>query len=206
MAEAPKLETCDRVLIVEGYSDLLFYAELLEALGKHGGVFIKHFNGRPDLATKLETFLTPQLLTTKQALGVIVDADTNPQGTSVQLAQLLTRLTGQTVAAGMWTAGKPRIGLFVTPDGTSAGEVETLAWRAWSSDPANAQPRRCIDEFVACMSKAGFTARSSDKGVVSALLAIRNDDDPRLGPGARAKVFDFARPEFSPLKQFLSAL
>jgi len=69
MAQPPKLENCDRVLIVEGYSDLLFYAELLEALGKHGEVFIKHFNGRADLTTKLETFLTPQLLAAKQALA-----------------------------------------------------------------------------------------------------------------------------------------
>jgi hypothetical protein len=206
MAEAPKLETCDRVLVVEGYSDLRFYAELLEVLGRHSGVFIKQFNGRSDLSTKLETFVTPQLLTTKQALGVIVDADSDPQGTSASLAALLSRLTGQTVAPGIWTAGKPRVGFFLTPDGNSSGEVETLVWRAWAGDPANAQPRRCVEEFVACMSKAGFAAHSPDKGVVSALLAIRNDDDPRLGPGAQAKVFDFARPEFAPLKRFLSEL
>jgi Protein of unknown function (DUF3226) len=206
MAETPKLENRDRVLIVEGYSDLLFYAELLEALGKDGEVFIKQFNGRSDLATKLETFLTPQLLATKQAIGVIVDADTNPQATAAQLTKLLSELTGQSVAGGKWTKNKPRIGLFLTPDGSSNGEIETLVWQAWSGDPANEQPRRCVDEFVTCMSKAGFTARSRDKGVVSALLAIRNDDDPRLGPGARAKVFDFGRPEFSQLKRFLSEL
>jgi len=56
------------------------------------------------------------------------------------------------------------------------------------------------------MSQAGFRAHSPEKGVVGALLAIRNDDDPRLGPGARARVFDFARPEFASLRQFLSGL
>ncbi len=206
MPEPPKLENCDRVLIVEGYSDLLFYAELLEVLGKHGQVFIKHFNGRSDLATKLETFLTPQLLASKQAFGIIVDADTNAQKTASELTKLLTRLTGQPVAAGAWTNGKPSIGLFVTPDGNSDGEIETLVWRAWSADPVNAHPRKCIEEFVGCMSSAGLEARSPDKCFVSALLAIRNDEDPRLGPGARAKAFDFARPEFSRLNQFLSAL
>jgi hypothetical protein len=206
MAGTPELEACDRVLIVEGYRDLLFYAELLEAVGKQGEVFIKHFNGRSDLATKLETFLTPQLLATKQALGVIVDADTNPQAISAQLTNLLNQLTGQRVAVGAWTTGTPRVGLFLTPDGSSSGEIETLVWRAWSNDPANEQPRKCIDDFVTCMSKAGIAARSPDKGVLSALLAIRNDDDPRLGPGARAKVFDFERPEFAQLKQFLSGL
>jgi hypothetical protein len=126
--------------------------------------------------------------------------------TSAQLAKLLDQITGQPVAAGKWTGGKPRAGLFLTPDGSSIGEIETLVWRAWSRDPANKQTKSCIDEFVSCMSSAGFTAHSPDKGVLNALLAIRNDDDPRLGPGARAKLFDFARPEFAQLKQFLSGL
>src|SRR5881628_1162538 len=103
MPAPPKLENCDRVLIVEGYSDLLFYAELLEALGRHGQVFIKHFNGRSDLATKLETFLTPQLLATKQAFAVIVDADSNARKTASELVRLLAGVTGQAVAAGAWT-------------------------------------------------------------------------------------------------------
>ena len=204
MPEPPKLENCDRVLVVEGYSDLLFYAELLEAVGKHGQVFIKPFNGRTDLAAKLETFLTPQLLAAKQTLGIIVDADTNAQNTASELSRLLTQLTGQAVAAGAWTTSKPRVGLFVTPDGSSNGEIETLVWRAWSADPANGRPKGCVDEFMACMTRAGLKAQSPDKGLVSALLAIRHDEDPRLGPGARAKVFDFNRPEYSQLKEFLS--
>ena len=53
------------------------------------------------------------------------------------------------------------------------------------------------------MHAAGHSAESRDKGFLAALLAIRNDNDPRLGPGARANVFDFTRPEFASLKQFL---
>ena len=101
--------------------------------------------------------------------------------------------------------GQPNIGLFVTPDGNSNGEIETLVWRAWSNDPANEQPRQCIVDFVDCMTKASLKAKSPDKGLLNALLAIRNDEDPRLGPGARAKVFDFDRPEYAQLKEFLSA-
>ena len=190
--------------MVEGYGDLLFYAELLETLGLYGQVFIKQFNGRGDLATKLETFLTPELLASKAAFGLLVDADTNAQSTASEFSRVLLRITRQTVSHGAWTQGPPRIGLFVTPDGTSDGEIETLVWQAWSSDPANSGPRRCVDDFITCMRGAGFTPDSPHKGLVSALLAIRHDDDPRLGPGARAKVFDFGRPEFLALREFLS--
>jgi len=166
---------------------------------------MKHFNGREDLTTKLETFLTPQLLTSKAVVGIVVDANGNPSRTSTELSQLLSGISGQTVSVGTWSAGTPKIGLFVAPDGKSTGEIESLVWQAWAADPANAKPRQCIESYVGCMNAVGFKSQSPDKGLVSSLLAIRNDDDPRLGPGARTKrIFDFNRPQYSPLKIFLS--
>ena len=201
----PKLKDFTHVLIVEGYSDLHFYAEFLESLGTHKTVFIERFNGKADLLLQLETFITPELLAEKTKIGVIVDGDANPTGTFVSFQKKLEELAKQKVpSVGTWTGGKPDIGIFVTPDGTSDGEIETLVWRSWSADPANAPVKACIEQYRECMSAAGFTAKSPDKGLLSTLLAIRNDEDPRLGPGAQKKVFDFQRPEFSKLREFLS--
>jgi len=206
MSGTPNLKDFDRVLIVEGYSDLHFYAEVLEDVGKHPSVFIKQFNGKEDLLLKLESFITPVLLAEKVKIGVIVDGDGNPAGTFTSVQHKLAELTGQTVpAAGTWTDGTPKIGLFVTPDGASQGEIETLVWRAWSSAPGNAAAKTCIEQYRDCMAAAGFMAHSPDKGLVNTLLAIRYDEDPRLGPGARTGVFDFGAPEFAPLRAFLSA-
>ena len=206
MASDIKLQDFDRVLIVEGYSDLLFYAELLEFLGKGGTVFIKQFNGKEDLILKLETFITPLLLAEKQRVAVIVDANGDSAGAFNKLRSTLGELTGQIVSApGMWTVGNPEIGLFVTPDGRNNGEIETLVWRAWAGDPANQQQKLCIETFVSCMNANGYSPHSPDKGLISSLLAIRCDEDPRLGPGARTReVFDFERPEYEQLRAFLS--
>jgi len=209
MPNAPKIENCDRLLLVEGYSDLLFYAELLKALGRHEGVFIKPVTGRSNLTVNLDTFLTPQLLAEKTAIGLIVDADTNAQGISDSLSGVLSKVTGQVVSAGNWTNGKPRIGFFVVPDGSSSGEIESLVWQAWAGDPANSRSRQCVESYVGCMNEAGFQPHSPHKGLISSLLAIRYDEDPRLGPGARGAregIFDFTRPEYNPLKTFLSKL
>lgn len=205
MPTVPKLQDCTNVLIVEGYSDLRFYAEMLESLGKHGAVFIKQFNGKSDLMLKLEEFITPQLLAEKTKIAVIVDGDNNPSGTFTGLQSKLAQLTGKTVAAaGSWTGGQPDIGIFVTPDGAKNGEIETLVWDAWSGDPANLPAKKCVEQYRDCMAAAGFVAQSPEKGLVSTLLAIRNDEDPRLGPGAQQRVFDFARPEFGNLLSFLA--
>jgi hypothetical protein len=198
------IEDFERLLLVEGYSDLRFYAELLEHVGKAGQVFIKDFSGREELASKLAAFLTPQLLSMKIAIGVVVDADEDARQAERALAGALSRATQQEVNAGKWTNGRPRVGLFVAPGQGQPGEIETLVWRAWAEERANTPQRDCIERFVACMSGAGAIPRSRDKGFVSALLAIRNDDDPRLGPGAQARIFDFNRPEYEALKQFLA--
>ena len=201
-----KIENFDRLLVVEGYSDKVFYAEFLEHLGKHGTVFIQHFNGKGDLMFKLDDLITPQLLSEKVKIGVMVDGNGNPAGAFMNLRNKLTELTNQTVpATGSWTGGLPDIGIFITPDGMNNGEIETLVWRAWSADPVNVPAKNCVEQYRNCMAAAGYTAQSPDKGLISTLLAIRYDDDPRLGCGARAKVFDFNHPEFDALRDFLSA-
>jgi len=200
-----KIEDFDRVLVVEGYSDLLFFAELLEEIGKPGQVFIQQIEGTAGLEEKLETFITPALLAAKTKIGFIFDADADAQRTGDRLQRLLSRLTGQTVTDGTWTTGKPQIGLFIVPGSGVNGEIETLVWRAWINDPANAGQRQCIEQFIACMQGQHVQAHSPDKAPVGALLAIRHDDDPRLGPAARDNVLDLNRPEYEPLKAFLAA-
>jgi hypothetical protein len=208
------IEEYAHVLIVEGYSDLLFYAEALEWLKNPSGVFIQHLGGSGNFRRKkhklmksmLEALLSPRLLANKTAIGVIVDADTDAAATSQRLEAVLSTITGQPVITGAWTPGPPRIGLFVVPGGGRQGEIETLVWEAWSNDPANAGPKTCIDSYLTCMAGHGRTAHSPDKGRIGALLSVLSDEDPRLGPGARDQVFAFARPELQPLLDFLRPL
>ena len=95
------------------------------------------------------------------------------------------------------------MGLFVVPACNQAGEIETLVWDNWAADAANGSARHCVETFRDCMAQAGMAALSPAKGLVGSLLAIRNDDDPRLGPGARAGLFDFSHTGYEPLKEFL---
>lgn len=203
MSQTRKIDDYRRVLAVEGYSDLLFYAELLEELGTLDEVFIKHFNGASDLMAKLEAFLSPGLLAAKTTIGIVVDADDDAAARIQSLTGLMWKISGRAMQHGVWSTGTPDLGFFVVPDGLQAGEIETLVWNAWSNDAQNSGARQCIDDYLACMANQGHAARSPDKGRISALLAVLNDEDPRLGPGARARAFSFARPEFLPLLDFL---
>jgi hypothetical protein len=198
----PEISDYKQVLFVEGDSDLQFYkAVLKQNFGLE--VFIQNCQGRDQTKDVLEARINASLLAEKTHLGVLIDADNNARDVAESFAALLRKLTGQDVIVGGWTEGQPHVGLWIAPDCENSGEIETLVWRAWSSDDANAGQKACVESYVACMEKSGHGPKSVHKGLVNSLLALKNDDDPRLGPGARAKIFDFSRPEFVSLLAFL---
>jgi len=121
----PLIEDFDKVLVVEGYSDLRFYAEILEYVGLGNQVFIQEITNRAGLTVSLETLLKPDILATKRMIGVIVDADNAPSRNAQRLEASLTQICGQTVSTGQWSSKTPRIGLWLAPGGGVAGEIET---------------------------------------------------------------------------------
>ncbi|MDR1011985.1 MAG: hypothetical protein LBM04_12835 [Opitutaceae bacterium] len=206
----PRHRDFPRILIVEGYSDLAVYAELLDYLGKNTPqrVHIEMLGGRSTLETSLETFINPGLLAEKTHIGVIVDADADGQRAANRIAATLRRLTDQQVRENAWTpatTAKPRIGLLVVPEPAAPGELEDILWNAWADAPANTHAKQCVESFVECMAqKSSLRARSPVKGRLGALLAILNDDDPRPGPAAKARCFDFAQPHYKRIVDFLN--
>jgi len=204
MAGKRNIDDYDRVLVVEGYGDLLFYIEVLEELGMHEKVFIQELGGNARRNSKLETLVSPGLLGSKSAIAFIFDADNAPASTRISLQDLLSRITGQQVVDGQWSGGQPNIGLFIVPGGNQTGEIETLVWNSWASDGANAAQKQCVEAYIGCMQTAGATAHSPAKALIGALLAVKYDEDPRLGPGARHNAFNLGRPELQNLRVFLS--
>ncbi len=147
---APIEHECDRILIVEGYSDLHFYAELLRSCGCLEGVFIKEFKGKANILDRqtLEIYLNEKRLAEKKSIGVLVDADDNPSGTAQALQDHLKAITGQLVNEGSWTGGPPRLGFLVVPDGKSQGELESLVWDAFPDEPRFSEMKQRSASFT----------------------------------------------------------
>jgi hypothetical protein len=205
---APKLKTSPKVLIVEGYSDLTFYAEFLETLGRHTGVYIKDMGGRERLMAELEAFITPALVASKSHLAVALDADDDAGNTfAARVKAKLDALTGCDLKEGEWsTAPKDgaKVGFFIAPAPGAVGEIEDLVWNSFSEDPGQAEAVRCVDQFIDCM-KAGPTSTNQRiaKRKLGSLLAVQHEDDPRLGPAARDRKINFDAPALRRLRTFL---
>lgn len=205
----------NRFLLVEGYSDLTFLAEMLEHLGigpSEGqgatSVFIKEFSGKADLLDQIEAWLNPQRLRAAKAIGIVVDADTSATATRQSLVTRLRRWTGlELPLVGGWAPHPDgvRLGFHVVPgEGPDdQGEIETLAWRSLCEDVLRKPTLDCVESFLADRRSLQGTIAKADKARVAAFLSTLTPDDPRLGPGARAKHFPFEARAFAPLREFL---
>jgi len=201
----PEEAECERVLIVEGYSDLHFCVAFLRHLGRLERVFIKNFGGKDNILKRkvLAAELSPQRLASKRAIAFLLDADDDSHRTAKSLRNLLSDITGREINEGQWNPGEPGLGFFVTPDGTNPGEIETLVWNVWSEKAGHAEGKQSVLDHLARMEAAGWPAKSPDKARIGAFLAAAYDEDPRLGAGAREGLFDFDDPGFDRLRKFL---
>ena len=208
MGKKPEEHECDHILIVEGHSDLLFYAAFLHHLGRLEGVFFKEFKGKSNILKRetLGDYITPKLLAEKKTVGILLDADDNPAGTVQAVTNLLRDITGRDITEGQWQEGEPRLGFFVAPDPQTEGEIETLAWNAFPRDQEHAEMKTAVQNFLTKMAGLGWTPHSPDKGNISAYLAAAFDEDPRLGPGAREEKFPFDSAGFARLRAFLEGI
>ena len=201
------------VLFVEGHSDLTFYAEFLEHLGKHQRCFIQDLGGkgRTNLEREALLLLKPDNLVTMASVGVILDADQNA-ASAFELAQrgLRTAVGVEISQPNIWVgspAGKTKFGVFIVGDASSGkGEVETLVWSSWAGAADNRRLRDCISSYLDCATAAGRQLHSIDKARLGSLLAVLHDEDPRLGPAARGRVFDFTAAELDELRRFLGEM
>ena len=208
MKGTPKEYECDHILIVEGYSDLLFCAAFLRHLRRLDGVFIKVFDGKQKIlkGDLLRTYLSERTLAEKKSIGVLLDADDNPSGAVAAISSRLKEITGCELFEGVWQDGSPRLGFFIAPDPSTAGEIETLTWNAFPADSKHSEMKTAVLEYLQKMDAIGWKAHSPDKAKIGTFLSAAYDDDPRLGPGAREKLFDFDAPGFTRLRHFLEGL
>lgn len=206
----PKEHECAHVLIVEGYSDLHFYAAFLRHLGRLEGVYFQVFEGKSNILSRetLADFINEKRLTEKCSIGILLDADRNPTGAGQSMVDHLLAITGRSVVEGEWheREGQARLGFFVAPDLQTEGEVETLAWNSLPADEKHSAMKSAVRSYLDQMETLGWKTKSPDKGRVSAYLAAAYDEDPRLGPGAREGKFPFETPGFDRLRRFLSVL
>ena len=197
----------NRLLLVEGKDEVNLLGRLIKDCLKDDGQGIQILdvgskdNFRPNL---MAIKIAAQSETTLHSIGIIRDADDNPQGSFDSVCGSL-RSAGYEppVAHAEFSNATPSIGVFIVPDGSQSGAIETLCRRSVQDEDA----AKCVDEYMECLTTHNaLQSNNADKTFTHAYLAAMRNPVARVGEGAQQGVWDFQSPAFDALSQFVRDL
>lgn len=119
--------TSDRVLLVEGQDDDHVIRHLCDRSGLVRNFSIAQKGGFPDLSRSIPVELVAP---GRLALGVVVDANTNPatrwQAVRDRCERRGIALPSDPDPRGVVVEGRPRVGVWLMPDNQNPGQLEDL--------------------------------------------------------------------------------
>lgn len=200
---APHHFESDRIILVEGMDDALFFeAVLVELEIAAKDVEVHHVQGYPNFEDYLKALAKAPVVTSGQLikLCVIVDADGDAVIREEDIQQKLRAAGFSAPSAGAFQKSTgPEVGLFVLPDNSSPGELEDLFLEALKSDSRLLEAISSLDKFDP---DAAWTKRS--KRLIQIMLALSEQAlCAGIGRGLRNGAVPLPGAELDHLKDFL---
>lgn len=205
------------LMLVEGADDYWFFCRIIEKrLGiedcRRSNVQIVQFAEERKLGDFLVHSLLPAIRTSSvrvRAIGIVRDADCfydrafQSVSDSLRRAGLPVPNSPTTAANGTFNGAQIRTTVYIMPDNTSSGDLESLCLRAIQDSPAMA----CVESYIECLKAQGQTVRYERKAKLHAFL-VSNTDDPTLQPGQAigAGIIPWNSPAFGDVHKFLDML
>jgi hypothetical protein len=192
-----------KVLVAEGRDAVAFFRRVGDSLGLTD-LQVIDFGSVSELRRRLLQLPNVPDFPRIEALGIIRDAETDPDAAFRSVSGALQRASLPVPPApGQMVGNRPRVGIFILPDATTRGSLETLLLRTIATDPAVP----CIDAFFACLEQqTAIRPANQDKARVHAFLASRADPAIRSGQAFDAGYWPQDSPAFEPIKGFLRGL
>ena len=195
-----------RLLLVEGRDEVnLFRALIRGCFDDDPGIQVIDAGGKDKFSRNLRAIQTAAMAAPSlQSIGVVRDADADASAAFDSVCYGIRSANYEPpMSHGEFSTGRPAIGVFIVPDGTEPGAIETLCRRSRQGNLTAA----CVDEYLKCLEERHATnSKNPDKSFAHAYLAATENPVARVGEGALQDVWDFVSPAFEPLAQFLHRL
>ena len=195
-----------RLLLVEGRDEVnLFRALIHGCFDDDPGIQVIDAGGKDKFSRNPRAIQTAATAAPAlQSIGVVRDADADAGAAFASVCDGIRSANYEPpVNHGEFSNGMPAIGVFIVPDGTEPGAIETLCRRSRQGDATAA----CVDEYLNCLEQGHATSsKNLDKSFAHAYLAATENPVARVGEGALQGVWDFASSVFAPLTQFVHRL
>lgn len=200
-----------KILVVEGKHEEFLFASALTSHLKISDVQILPVGGKDQIRGSLLALTKDPSFPQATTLAVIRDADATALGAIVTsaaaafqsiVAALANAGLPSPAAHAQFSAGTPRVGVFIMPDGIRDGALETLCIDSVATLPEF----NCVKEFFACLKTHGIQPSRADKAFAHAWLASKPKPDCHVGLGAKEGYWRFSEVAFNKLWDFLRAM
>lgn len=170
-----------RLLLVEGESDKDFFRRLSDSLpiSPLQKPYIVTCEGVNNLGSMLKALLNLPNAKRFTHIGIVRDADFDNNAFQ-KVVDMLGRINKEREEQGLYMLPIPqtpevfdgnalKMGVFIMPDSTTQGMLETLVWRVLQSDPL----ARCVESYFACLAEAGVQAKPQRVNKTAVRLYLR---------------------------------
>jgi hypothetical protein len=193
----------DLLLLVEGRDEFHLFEQLIESCFSYTpGIQVMDIGGKTTLGRNLKTVYAAALSRPSlRAIGVVRDADASAAA-SFQSVRDSVQQAGYTPPPthAEFSDASPSIGIFIAPDGSAPGAIETICRRSVQEEEA----ARCADAYIDCLeTHNALKSDLPDKAFTHAYLAATSDPVARVGEGALQGVWNFQSPAFANLREFV---
>jgi hypothetical protein len=163
------------------------------------------------LTVSLSALMNDPAFPTIQSVAILRDADTAIPGAPVtSAAQAFQSVCGSLrhlglpcpAAHGQLASGPPRVGVFIVPNGTDDGMLETLCLQSVSAMPEFP----CVDAYFQCLAGHNVAPNNLHKGRAHAWLASRPEAGKRVGEAGQAGYWPWSSAAFNDLWSFITLL
>lgn len=193
---APKL------LLGEGNDEVRLFSHFVTKLGLRD-IQVLAYHGKDKLSRFLGSLKQLPGYSRVTAIATTRDADNDANAAFQAVVGALSQhgFPPPSEHARFTDGGDPSVGVFILPDGTRPGILESACYYSAVSPNESA----CVDEFLACMD--GKTPRyHDDKSRCYAWLAAQERPGLRIGEAAEKGLWNLDNDGFRPLIAFLRAL
>jgi hypothetical protein len=190
-----------KVLVAEGMDCVYFIEAFLKDLHLSEGIEVRDFGAREDLHSALPALVRMSGFEKVESLGIVLDAET--QGVDATFESVLGSLNRSGLprpdAPATRSEGSPTVSVFILPDCTRKGMLETLCRQAAAADRLG----HCVDEYLQCVEQVRDRPRNMDKAWVHTFLSAQGEPGLLLGQAASRGYFPRNSPVFNDLRRFL---
>ena len=196
----------DRLLLVEGKDEVNLFTALIKHCFSNeidiqvidaGGIYniLRNLKAIREIVRTLPNF---------QSIGVVRDADDNSENAFISICNNLEKAEYHPPQShGTFSNNSPSVGVFIMPNGTSKGSIETLCWQSVKDLPA----AKCVEQYLECLENNNtMNSKNKDKSFAHAYLASMQNPVARVGEGALQGAWKFDSPAFKELIKFIRDL